>query len=261
MKSPVIYALLVPVVACLAFNTSHAQFFKKLKDKVNQALDKKATDAVVPAGTATPPTANTGPGGGPVNKTGGGLTNTPPPDVTQNINDAEKADATSDFSTARYALHQAMLGLEIELGRQLLQSLPATIDGLNKDTTKNNVVSTQYGWGNLTIATAYSDGKDKQMTLTIGNNPAYAGIISMYFNNASMMQASTANNPNMKQTRVKGTPAIIQFNQSEGYTVMMQLGQQSMLVWHCVNFASEDEVMNAAATFDIDGIKKMLGEQ
>ena len=42
---------------------------------------------------------------------------------------------------------------------------------------------------------------------------------------------------------------------------MMPMGQTSLMVWECVNFASEDEVMAAANQFDIDGIKKMLGEQ
>jgi hypothetical protein len=39
------------------------------------------------------------------------------------------------------------------------------------------------------------------------------------------------------------------------------LGQSSLIVWEAVNFATEQEVMAAANTFDIEGIKKMLGEQ
>ncbi|HJP64266.1 MAG TPA: hypothetical protein VJ844_12545, partial [Mucilaginibacter sp.] len=66
---------------------------------------------------------------------------------------------------------------------------------------------------------------------------------------------------NFKQVRVKGNKAIIQYEDSKGYTLIVSLGQSSMIVWECINFANEQEVMTAANTFDIDGIKKMLGEQ
>ena len=47
----------------------------------------------------------------------------------------------------------------------------------------------------------------------------------------------------------------------KGYTLLVPLGQSSLIVWECINFATEQDVMNAANAFDIDGIKKMLGEQ
>ena len=70
-----------------------------------------------------------------------------------------------------------------------------------------------------------------------------------------------ANDQNMKQTKVKGNKAIIQYDDSKGYTLMVPMGQSSLIVWECINFADETEVMNAANAFDIEGIKKMLGEQ
>ncbi len=267
MKKFIFSAAACIAFVCLIQTQGHAQFLKKLKDKVAQKI---ADAAGVPANTTNSTTANSQPGtginnssnnGGPANTMGGGLKNTPPPDVNQNINDAEKATGTADYNGARYALQQAMTGLEIELGRQLIQSLPATVDGLNKDTAKNLVQSTQYGWSNLIIQTAYSDGKNKQLKMTIGNNPVYAGIVNMYFNNAAMVQSSGDNNQKMKQVRVKGNQALIQFDANTGYQVLMQLGQSSMITWDCVNFPTEDEVMTTVNTFDIDGIKKTMGEQ
>jgi len=61
--------------------------------------------------------------------------------------------------------------------------------------------------------------------------------------------------------RVKGNKAIIQYEDSSGYTLIVSLGQSSMIVWNCINFSNEQEVMNTANSFDIAGIKKMLGEQ
>jgi len=33
------------------------------------------------------------------------------------------------------------------------------------------------------------------------------------------------------------------------------------VVWECINFGNEDEVMNTANAFNIDNIKKSLGEK
>jgi len=262
MKKYFFYASACVGILCLAPQQGDAQFLKKLKDKVAQ---KVADAAGVPANTSSTNNQNSaglpGNSGGPANTTGGGLKNTPPPDVTQSLNDAEKATATADYASARYGLQQAMTGLEIELGRQLLQSLPATVAGISKDTTKNLVQSTRYGWNNLTIQTTYTDGKNKQMKITIGNNPAYAAIMNIYFNNSAMVQSSGDNNQKAKQIRIKGNQGIIQFDANTGYQVFMQLGQSSMIGWEFVNFATEDDVMAAVNSFDIDGIKKTMGEQ
>ena len=153
------------------------------------------------------------------------------------------------------------MGVEIQLGRQIIQSLPNTVNGLTKDTTKNVVSSTQFGWSNMTIQTVYSDGKDKQMTVMIGNIPMYASMVGLYFNNAYVQNNMTEQNPNIKQVQVKGEKSIIQFDQSTGYSLITQLGQSTVIAWQCVNFATEDEVMNAANAFDIANIKKLMGEQ
>ena len=54
---------------------------------------------------------------------------------------------------------------------------------------------------------------------------------------------------------------MIEYNEGSGYKLSVPVGQSSLIVWEAINFASEQEVMNAANAFDIDGIKKMLGEQ
>jgi hypothetical protein len=141
-----------------------------------------------------------------------------------------------------------------------LKSLPDPVDGLPKDTMQDKVVSTQWGWNNMTIQRVYTDKKDKQLTVTIGNNAMYAGMANLYFNNAYITQANNQDQ-NMKQTKVKGNKAIIQYDDSKGYTLMVPMGQSSLIVWECINFANEQEVMTAANSFDIDGIKKMMGEQ
>ena len=72
---------------------------------------------------------------------------------------------------------------------------------------------------------------------------------------------TTNGEQNWKQTKVKGYKAIIEYDDNTGYKLSLPLGQTSMIVWEGVNFASEQEMMTAANAFDIDGIKKMLGEK
>lgn len=249
--------MLMFAIACLHYN-SEAQFLKKLKDKINNAVGNNSSEQ----NNQTNQNSNSNsPSGTPANTKGGGLTNTTPPDVNQQIADAEKSQAAGNYSDARYSIQQALMSVELQIGKEVLQSLPQTVSGLDKDTTQNKVMSTQWGWNNLTIQSVYRKG-DQQLTLTIGNNSVYSGFVDLYFNNSVYMQTtSNGNDQNVKQTKVKGYRAVITYDDSKGYTLLVPLGQSSLIVWECVNFATEQDVMNAANAFDIDGIKKMLGEQ
>jgi hypothetical protein len=253
--------LLLPVLLlCLSFS-SRAQLLKKIKDKANSVVNNSTTPVTTEKNTTTESSSSTSSSGTPKNTKGGGLTNTVPPDVSQQIADAEKSHADGNLSDARYSIQQALMSIELQIGKEVLKSLPPTVSGLEKDTTQNKVMSTQWGWNNLTIQSVYKKD-DRQLTITIGNNILYSSLASTYFNNAMYMQAnSDGEKQNVKQTKVKGNKAIITYDDDKGYTLMVPLGQSALIVWECINFASENDVMNAANAFDIDGIKKMLGEK
>lgn len=244
--------------------SSNAQLLKKLKEKANNALEKKIDKKVedqtgVSTGDNSSSTSSNN-SSRPTNTKGAGLKNTEPPDVVAAMNDAGKSFDSKSYSDARYAVQQALIGIELQLGRQLLKSLPTNVDGLTADTSQDKVVSTQWGWNNLTIQRIYSDGKDKQMTLTIGNNLLYTGLVNAYFNNAYAVQANDKDQ-NAKQVKVQGNKALITFDADKGYSLIVPVGQSSMVVWEDVNFATEDEVMSAANKFNIEEIKKSLGEK
>ena len=250
---------LLILAAGLLSTGTQAQFLKKLKDKVNSAVNKNTSNN---SGTNNDQNANSNnsSSGKPSNTKGGGLTNTTPPDVNQQIADATTAQAAGNYSDARYSIQQALMSIELQIGKQILLSLPPTVSGLQKDTMQNKVMSTQWGWNNMTIQSVYKKD-DKQMTVTIGNNGVYSGFVNMYFNSAYQQSTSDGKNQNVKQTKVKSYKALITYDDSKGYTLMVPIGQSSLIVWECINFATEADVMSAANVFDIDGIKKMLGEQ
>ncbi|HET7897870.1 MAG TPA: hypothetical protein VFL47_09370, partial [Flavisolibacter sp.] len=115
--------LLLLTAGCFYFSPTHAQFLKKLKEKANQVVDKKADDAANKAlgidngQSATGNNGTQGPGNpgnsssrgsnNPNNKGGAGLVVTPP-DVKENLTTAETVFGQGKYSEARYAVQQAM---------------------------------------------------------------------------------------------------------------------------------------------------------
>ena len=271
------YALLLAASVALSISTAQAQVLNKLKNKGDQKAgeaidklfsgkDKKKTDqSAGQTGNGTTGNGSTGSGnssGGsnnPSNKSGGGLSSTPP-DVNKNLTDAETSYKAASYGEARYALQQAMLGVELEIGNQILKSLPEAISGLKKVEEEDQVTSTGAGWAGLTILRKYSDDKEKQLTVTIANNAMWMSAVNMYFSSGGYAQTN-GGEQKWKQTKVKGNRAIIEYDEGSGYKLSVPIGQSSLIVYEGVNFSTEQEMMKAAETLDIDSIKKMLGEQ
>lgn len=273
MRKITVVSAVLGVAMLMHVDTSAQGFLKKLKDKAsdvaNKAVDKKVDQAVGVGGSsnsnpgANADNASSGSSGGnrsgrPTNKVGEGLKNTTPPDVNQQITEAETANAAGNFSDARYSIQQALLGIEVQMGKEVLKSLPATVAGLAKDTLEDRVTSTQWGWANLTIQRIYRKD-DKQFTVIVGNNSAYSGFMNILF--AGNFTESNGQTQNFKQIKVKGNKAMIKFDQNEGYTVLVQIGQSGMVTFQGINFATEQDMMTAVNAIDIEGIKKMLGEK
>ena len=277
------HAILLGASLSLGLSTAQAQVLNRLKQKVENKGEQKAGDAIDKlfqgkdkdknktdqtqgqtgtngqTGSTGSNGSSSGSSGNPSNNGGAGLISTPP-DVKQNLTDAETSYKAASYGEARYAVQQAMLGVELEIGNQILKSLPETISGLKKNEQEDQVTSTGAGWAGLTIQRKYADDKEKQLTVTIANNAMWMSALNMYFSAGGYAQTN-GGQQNWKQTKVKGNRAIIEFNEGSGYKLSVPIGQSSLIVYEGINFATEPEMMKAAEVLDIDGIKKMLGEQ
>jgi len=250
-----------------AFTANSQGMLNRLKQKAEQAaeraIDKKIeqkTSKGSNAGNTTGPggASSGGNGNNASNKGGGGLISTPP-DVNQNLADADAAYKAKTYGEARYAVQQAMLGVEMEIGNKILKSLPETVAGLPKEVEADQVTSTGWGWVGLTIHREYYQN-DKELRVTIANNSAWMAAYNMYISNSGYAQ-QTNGEQNWKQTKVKGYRGVIEYSDASGYKLSVGLGQSSLIMWEGINFASEQEMMKAAEAFDIDAIKKQLGEK
>jgi hypothetical protein len=254
MKAKLLLAFIATVCAG---SVSGQDLLNKLKKKAGeQVINKIGGQKPNNPGNQNPNNTNTG--NNPTNQGGGGLITTPP-DVNQNLADADVAYKANKYGEARYAVQQAMLGVELEIGNKVLKSLPATVSGLKAEVESDQVTSTGWGWAGLTIHREYSNN-DKQFAITVANNAAWMAGVNAYLSSGGYAQ-TTGGQQNWKQTKVKGYRAIIEYSESSGYKLSVPLGQTSLVVFEGINFASETEMMNSASTIDLDGIKKMLGEQ
>ncbi len=272
------YVLTLGAALSMGAQVAKAQVLNRLKQRVENKTEQKAgeeIDKLFGGKKKDPASGQSGQGGvngsgnqggsggangsNPSNSGGAGLISTPP-DVKQNLADAEVAYKKNSYGEARYSVQQAMLGVELEIGNKILKSLPESIVGLNKETESDQVTSTGWGWAGLTIQRKYDDTKDKQLTVIIANNSVLMAGVNAYFASGGYAQ-QTNGEQNWKQTKVQGYRAIIEFNEGSGYKLSIPIGQSSIIVYEGVNFATEPEMMKAAEVIKIDSIKKELGEQ
>lgn len=251
----------------LLINATQAQVLNRLKQRVENKAEQKAGQEIDKlfsgkdknqSGQGTSNGTGVNGGGNNPNNNGGGLISTPP-DVNQNLIDAEAAYKKNSYGEARYAVQQAMLGVELEIGNKVLKSLPESVTGLNKEAEADQVTSTGWGWAGLTIHREYST-RDKEFRVTVANNSVWMAGVNAYLASGGYAQ-QTNGEQNWKQTKLKGYRAIIEYSEGSGYKLSVPLGQSSLIVFEGVSFASESEMMKAAETFNLDGIKKELGEQ
>ena len=245
--------------------TAQPKFLKKVTNAANSVLNTvnsaSGNNNQQSGGTTggnMPGSSPTSSNGRPTNRGGQGLISTPP-DVAANLSSSESAFKTKNYGEARFALQQAMLGVELEIGQSILKSLPEEIAGLQKQATQDEVTSTGWGWAGLTIKRAYQK-EDKGFTVTVANNAVWMQAINMYLG-SGMYNQSTGGQQNWKQTRLKNNRGVIEYDDNTGYKLSVPLGQTTLLMVEGVNFASEQEFMKAAETLDIDKIKSLLNEK
>jgi hypothetical protein len=190
---------------------------------------------------------------------GGGGLSQKAPDVNQSIADASKSHSGGDYRTCKSSIKDAIWGIELEMGQNVLKSLPPQIHKLQVQAGSDRVSSTGMGFTGMLIERVYSDDDEVEFVVSIGNDAAILGISA--FMMAGDYYRDSNEEVNQKQIRFQEHRAIIAFDEYSGYSLTAPFGQSSILVLKGVNFQSEDEFMAAADVIDLKLIKQNLGEQ
>ena len=270
MKKPIIITFLL--FWGLGYHLQAQGFLNKLKEKVKQKTENTIDDKVdetlddafnLGRKDGNNSSSNSGnnsssssSGSSVNNNRGGGLIVTPP-DVATNISEASSSFNSERYSAARNAIKQAIIGVEMEIGNDVLANLPASVQGLNKVEEKDKVTSSGIGFVGLTIQRVY-EGGDQELEVLVANNSALMAGINMYM---SSTYTTSSTDQNWKHTTINGHKGIIEYDDYSGYKVSLPIGQSSVFVLEGKNFADEPAIMAAAEKFDIDYIKNQLGEK
>ncbi len=192
------------------------------------------------------------------NRRGSGLSQDAP-DVAANIEEAEKHFDAQRYIQAKSSVKNALWGVELEIGKKVLESLPKEVVNLNVQDDDDKVSSTGVGFVGLVIERTYQGEDDIQLQATIGNDSALLGMAGFYMVDGTYMQST--DQPDQKQVQFKDHRAVIRYDEYDGYTLSVPFGQTSIFIVNGVNFENETDFMAAANCFDLSDIKSKLGVQ
>lgn len=178
-------------------------------------------------------------------------------DVLALIDNASSQFNSSNYSGSRVSVRQAIQGIELEIGEEVLKSLPGSIDGLDAQTENDQVTSTGIGFVGLYIEREYVKN-DMELEVVIANNSAWISAISMYMGSTAY---ATNGEEQYKQITFQGNQGIIEFNESSGYKLSVPFGQSSILVVQGINYDTEKQFVAACDNIKIDTIKAKMGEK
>jgi hypothetical protein len=229
------------------------RFLDKIKDKTeDKIIDEifKEDEKEAPANqqTSQPATANT---------RGEGLSASVI-DVPASIDAASTAYKSQNYIQSRNSIREAIQGIELEIGKKVLESLPQSVSDLSRQDDADRVTSSGIHFAGLMIEREYAKG-DQELRVTIANNSAWLSAVNLYLSGGGY--ATTDEQQNYKKITFQGYQGIIEYDESAGYKLSVPFGQSSIFVLNGINFSNEQQMMNAAGKFSIENIKKQLGEQ
>jgi len=249
------YALALAIAFVLVGSPVYSQggLLKKTKFKLNKKVlndvfGEDEEEKQEPATPSNQPSVTNKPR----NTSGGKMT---PPDVLENIEDAQSSYQDKKYSDTRFGVQQALHGVELEIGHEILNSLPENISSIPYIPDQDEVVSSGIGFVGLAINRKYTTD-DQSVDITIANNSAFASAANMYIANP----AYVSSDGNQKVVKTNEGRAYLEYDDYTGYKLSLPIGQSSILMMQCVSFPDDDAVVSAVNSVDIARIKELLGE-
>jgi hypothetical protein len=118
-------------------------------------------------------------------------------DVNEKLDEAQTAYKSGDLESSRFALQEALQGINQAIGREILEMLPAKLGDMAKVDTDDNVTGTAVMFAGLFVNRRYVSETSTASVEIMSDSPLIAGI------NAFMsLPAIMVSDPNQKRIKV-----------------------------------------------------------
>jgi len=228
--------------------------FKKGKELLKKAKTLSEPETVTETKEAPPSDSQNEVNGLP--NSGGKKRKLTPPDVNEQIRNARAAFSDKSYTESRFYIQQAIIGIELDIGYKILESMPEIVSGHQADKSQDEVYSTGAGFAGMSISRQYPSDNG-YIKASVANSSILAGTAQFAVSSAAM----NGYDDNTKVTRYKGYKTILEADDYSGYKMSVPFGQSSVFILECGTCESEDQLMKVADLYDIDEYKTLLGEQ
>ena len=176
-------------------------------------------------------------------------------DIQSGLDKALSSYNSENLEDARFALQQALNDINQAIGREVLNLLPAEMNGMSRLEQEDNVTGTSSGFAGLYVNRSYQ-GENRDASIEIVSDSPMLGAVSTLLNMPGFMTSD----PNQKRIKLYDYKAIMTKEVPDSgqvsYNIQMPF-QNSLLTFSCHGVEKEEEVMEIANRIPVDKIVKI----
>lgn len=177
-------------------------------------------------------------------------------DVQANLNEARSAYQSGNLENARFALQQALNGINQEIAREILALLPSEMKNMPVVEGSDDVIGTSYGFAGLYVTRSYArDTTASSSVEIVSDSPMMAGINALL-----TMPAFMSSDPNQKQIKINNYKALLTKSMDDqgvaSYDIQLPFSN-SLLTFKCTGIQDENEVIGMVNSIPVDKIVKL----
>lgn len=176
-------------------------------------------------------------------------------DVNAKLKEAQSAYSSGRLEETRFALQEALNGINTLIGKEILGLVPSSMANMKKTEGGDQITGESLGYAGLHVKRSYEGTGSNASVEIVSDSPLLAGV-----NTILALPVLVASDPSQKRIRVGSYRALMNINTDEAgnvsYEVLVPFGS-SLLTLKCSGIADEAEVTGMANTLPMDKIAKL----